>query len=305
MSENTLNEIVRLWHGGSSRRRIAQQLGISRHQVEKVLAAHQRGRSEGPTADQLPRAKRRRARSLDKYEQLLEQLLKRYPDITAVRAHEELQKLGFGGSYNAVKRGLRELRPVPGPERVQRFETAPGEQAQMDYSTYTLAFTQEGPRRVQLFSYVLGYSRRQYLRFVESQDFATTVREHVRAFTHLGGVAATCLYDNMKVVVTRYDSDEPVYNTRFLAFATHYGYRPWACRPRRGQTKGKVERPFDYVEKNLLNGRTFSSLEHLNEVTQWWLEHVADARIHRETKQSPRDRHQLELPHLIPLPAQA
>jgi len=242
MSENTINEIVRLWHGGSSRRRIARQLGISRHQVEKVLAAHQRGRSEGTAADQLPRAKRRRARSLDKYEQLLEQLLKRYPDITAVRAHEELQKLGFGGSYNAVKRGLRELRPAPGPERVQRFETAPGEQAQMDYSTYTIGFTQEGPRRVHLFSYVLGYSRRQYLRFVESQDFGTTIREHVRAFTHLGGVAATCLYDNMKVVVTRYDGDEPVYNTRFLAFATHYGYRPWACRPRRGQTKGKVER---------------------------------------------------------------
>jgi hypothetical protein len=175
----------------------------------------------------------------------------------------------------------------------------------MDYSTYTLPFTREGPRRVHLFSYVLGYSRRQYLRFVESQDFATTVREHVRAFTHLGGVAATCLYDNMKVVVTRYDGDEPVYNTRFLAFATYYGYRPWACRPRRGQTKGKVERPFDYVEKNLLNGRTFSSLEHLNEVTQWWLEHVADARTHRETKQSPRDRHQLELPYLITLPAQA
>jgi len=140
MSENTLNEIVRLWHGGSSRRRIARQLGISRHQVEKVLAAHQRGRNEGSATDQLPRAKRRRARSLDKYEQSLGQLLKRYPDITAVRAHEELQKLGFGGSYNAVKRGLRELRPSPGLERVQRFETAPGEQAQMDYSTYTIGF---------------------------------------------------------------------------------------------------------------------------------------------------------------------
>jgi transposase len=200
---------------------LGRQLGISRRQVEKVLAAHQRGRSEGTTADQLPRAKRRRPRSLDKYEQLLERLLKRYPDITAVRAHEELQKLGFGGSYNAVKRGLRELRPGPSLERGQRFETAPGEQAQMDYSTYTLAFTQEGPRRVHLFSYVLGYSRRPYLRFVESQDFATTVREHVRAFTHLDGVAATCLYDDMKVVVSRYDGDEPVYNTRFLAFATH------------------------------------------------------------------------------------
>ena len=79
----------------------------------------------------------------------------------------------------------------------------------MDYSTYDLDFSDEGRRRVHAFSYVLGYSRRQYLHFVESQDFATTVREHIRAFEHLGGVAATCLYDNMKVVVSGYDGDEP------------------------------------------------------------------------------------------------
>ena len=93
----------------------------------------------------------------------------------------------------------------------------------MDYSTYDLDFSDEGRRRVHAFSYVLGYSRRQYLHFVEAQDFATTVREHIRAFEHLGGVAATCLYDNMKVVVSGYDGDEPVYNPRFLAFAAHYG----------------------------------------------------------------------------------
>jgi transposase len=40
----------------------------------------------------------------------------------------------------------------------------------------------------------LGYSRRRYLRFVESQDFTTTLREHVRAFEHLGGAATVCLY---------------------------------------------------------------------------------------------------------------
>ena len=36
-------------------------------------------------------------------------------------------------------------------------------------------------------------------------------------------------------------------------------------------SKGKVERQFHYVETNLLNGRTFDTLEHLNEVTAWWL----------------------------------
>jgi transposase len=75
---------------------------------------------------------------------------------------------------------------------------------------------------VHAFSYILSYSRRQYVRFVESQDFATTIREHVRAFDYLQGSAATCLYDNMKVVVTSYDGDQPIYNTRFLTDGSHH-----------------------------------------------------------------------------------
>jgi transposase len=59
----------------------------------------------------------------------------------------------------------------------------------------------------------------------------------VHAFHHLGGVARTCLYDNFKVVVLRHDADGVFYNPKFLAFATHYGFRPQACRVRRPQTK--------------------------------------------------------------------
>src|SRR5208337_3955711 len=112
------------------------------------------------------------------------------------------------------------------------------------------------------------------------------------------------LVENMKVVVTGYEDDVPVYNSRFLAFATHYGFRLVACRPRRPQTKGKVERPFSYVETSLFNGRTFSSLDHLNETTAWWLAQVADIRELREAKQTPLQLHAKEQPHLIPLPAQ-
>ena len=71
---------------------------------------------------------------------------------------------------------------------------------------------------------------------------------------------------------------------------------------RRPQTKGKVERKFFYVETSLLNGRTFDTLEHLNEVTAWWLQSVADVRVLRDFKESPLQRHQREQPHLLPLP---
>jgi len=175
-------------------------------------------------------------------------------------------------------------------------------QAQMDFGVYDIDFTREGRRRVYLFSYLLGYSRRQYLCWVESMDLVTTLREHVHAFHHLGGVARVCLYDNFKAVVLRHDADGAFYNPKFLAFATHYGFRPQACRVRRPQTKGKVERQFYFAEVSLLNGRTFDTLEHLNEVTAQWLADVADVRILRDFKESPRERHQREQPHLLPLP---
>jgi transposase len=301
MKEQMRNDIIRRWHAGTSQRKIAAQLKISRNTVSHAIKVHEQQRAEGVSPVEL-QPKRSRKSLLDPFEDDIKDLLDRYPDIRSVRVLEELQAKGFTGSYSTVKQRVRALRPRPVAPVVVRFETAPGVQAQMDYSPYDIEFTNEGRRRVHGFSYVLGYSRRQYLRFVEHQDFITTIREHVRAFEHLGGVAAVCLYDQMKVVVNRIEDGEPIYNTRFLAFATHYGFRPWACQAKRPQTKGKVERPFYYVETNLLNGRDFRSLEHLNEVASWWLRERADVRIHRETKRRPIDMHKEELPHLLRLP---
>lgn len=301
MNPELVAKIVALFHGGASARRIALSLGVSRRTVHRALGQIEQARAGGPPE----RAPQRAARGskLDAYEPAIADLLARYPDISVRRILEELRALGYRGGYTILSERILHLRPSPVVAPVQRFETGPGVQAQMDFSTYDLDFSDEGRRRVHAFSYVLGYSRRQYLRFVEAQDFATTVREHIRAFEHLRGVAATCLYDNMKVVVSGHDGDEPVYNPRFLAFTAHYGFRPVACRVRRPQTKGKVERPFGYIESNLLGGRTFRSLEHLNETAAWWLAEVADVRIHGQTKARPIDRHAEELPHLIPLPA--
>jgi transposase len=298
MNEELRHEIVRRRQGGASLRRIARELGLARETVHTVLRRWEAERA-GAGAPVRPR----RPSRVDPFEGTIRQLLERYPDITIVRVFQELRAQGFDGGLTIVRERVLQLRPQRLREPVIRFETPPGAQAQMDYSTYDIDFSAEGRRRVHLFSYLLGYSRRQYLRFVEAQDLPTTLREHIRAFEHVGGAAAACLYDNFKVVVLRHGDEGPLYNPKFLAFATHYGFTPQACRVRRSQTKGKVERPFGYVESNLLNGRTFRTLEHLNEVTAWWLAQVADVRVHRETGQRPLDRHAQERPHLIALPA--
>ena len=299
MDEATRHEVVQRHQAGASIRSIARDLGISRGAVVRVLARLQAQR-EGRAATPRPRSQQS---IIDPFEPILKELLARYPNLTVERALQELRDRGFQGGYTVVRQRVRLLCPRPAPVPVPRFETEPGQQAQMDYGVYDLDFTREGRRRVYLFSYLLGYSRRQYLCWVESMDLLTTLREHVRAFHHLGGVARVCLYDNFKAVVLWHDADGPLYNPKFLAFATHYGFKPQACRVRRPQTKGKVERKFFYVETSLLNGRTFDSLEHLNEVTAQWLREVADVRRLRDFQESPAQRHAQEQPHLLPLPA--
>ena len=302
LSTEAVNEIVHRRALGQSVRGIARSMCLSRRAVSRALTEHDGARQHGSPHPELPKQRQRRGSVIDDYEEAIGGFIKRYPDITVTRLLEELRALGYQGGYSILRERVKTLRaPAPG-QPVQRFETGPGIQAQMDWGVYTIEFSAEGTRRINLFSYLLGYSRRQYLRFTERQDFETLLREHIRAFEHLGGVAATCLYDNMKTVVNRWEDGEPLYNTRFLAFATHYGFRPRACWPRRPQTKGKVERPFSYVELNLLNGRTFSSLEQLNQITQAWLANTADVRVHRETRKRPIDAHAEEQAHLLKLP---
>ncbi len=288
--EELENLVVTRYRAGWSARKLAKDLMISRNTVRTILRKHHRKREEEGHDPLSKKPRAPRPSKLDDHEPKIKALLEEYPDITAARIFEELKADKYTGGMSILRTKVRKLRPKPTVEPTVRFETDPGKQGQMDWSPYTLKLRCGQQLKVLCFSYILGFSRRHFIDFVERRDFYTLFRRHQAAFEYFGGAPEHCLYDSEKTVVLRWEANQPIYNPSFLQFITHYECRPVACQRGRAQTKGKVERPFQYVEGNLLNGRTFVNLDDLKKTARWWMTNVSDPHTHDTTGQPPLER---------------
>jgi transposase len=229
-------EISILRRQGKSLREIAVTTGTSVNTVRKYLAS---GGS--------PRYKPRLAKP-GKLDPFKDYLVKRVeaarPDwIPATVLAREIRERGFGGCERLVSRFVRALRPTPKEDPVVRFETASGQQLQVDW----IEFKRE---RLSAFVATLGYSRAAYIEYVCDERVETLVACHVRAFEFFGGVPRELLYDNVKTVVLERDGYGPGvhrFHPALWDVAKHYNFQPRLCRPYRAKTKGKVERFNGYL----------------------------------------------------------
>ena len=205
--------------------------------------------------------------------------------LTAERIHRELRDgFGFGGSYQSVKRFAAQIRQTQ-PQRVQRLESAPGEEAQIDFGQGPMVKDTHGKRRrTHILRVVLSFSRKGYSEAVLRQNTETFLRCLENAFRHFGGVPKVLNVDNLKAAVLRADWFDPDINPKFEAFCRHYGTSVMPCRPYTPQHKGKVERGICYVKDSALKGHDFESLAAENAHLAHWEKTVADTRIHGTTK---------------------
>ncbi|KZL27779.1 hypothetical protein [Pseudovibrio sp. WM33] len=162
---------------------IARKASLNRKTVAKYLHQGLEAPVYGP--------RQRDGRMLEEYKDYLLERLERFPGLSARRLHRELKALGFEGGYSTVTEYLRELRPAPARPFEQRFETAPGQQAQVEF-TCEPGVT----RKVFLFSIVLGNSRFVWGRYCSNQKLEMVLRCHIAAFeawTDLKKMESLCL----------------------------------------------------------------------------------------------------------------
>ena len=288
-----VKQLYELKGEGRSIRAIARELGISRNSVRKYLRS-----SEVPKAKPRPP----KPSKLDLYKEYLQHRMGEGLDNCVVLLRE-LKARGYTGGYTILKDYVQPFRLRHPPQATMRFETEPGEQAQVDWGQFSY-LTPEGRRRsVWAFVMVLSWSRAIYVELVRRANLANFIQCHVNAFEHLGGVPKGCLYDNGKAVVLGRDKDgRPCWNTRFLDFALLVGFDLRVCRPYRAQTKGKVESGIKYVRGNFWPTARFADLEDLNRQARLWCDSVADPRIHGTTQERPSERLLQERPQLQPVP---
>lgn len=213
----------------------------------------------------------------------------------------ELKKQGFPGSYHTVYRHVREQTKINKLNKYRpsiRFETEPGEQAQVDWGSFGKIVVNGIKERLSAFVYVLSYSRAVYIEFTIHQDLKTLEECHKNAFTRLG-IPRTILYDNMKTVVIKREKSGIVhYNPAFADFSKFYSFKIELCPRYWPRSKGKVEAAVKYLRNNFWQGmqygKTFNSLEELNQKVEIWLETVANLRRHKTTLDLPKVRWETE-----------
>jgi transposase len=275
--------MLTLHERGWGTRRIARELGVSRNTVKRYLGEGGWMAYRRPSRDAC----------LTGLEDWLKERFQRHRGNAEVIRQELVAEHGIAVSLRTVERAVAPWRQELAAEAraTVRFETAPGEQMQIDFGEKRVWIGGEQVR-VHLFVATLGYSRRNFVMAFDTQRQGSWLRGIEAAFAHFGGVPEHLLLDNARPLVEHHDVEtrEVQFNDRFHAFCRYWGVRPKACAPYRARTKGKDENGVGYVKGNAIAGRQFESWAALEGHLQRWMREIADRRVHGSTGERPIER---------------
>ena len=227
--------------------------------------------------------------------------------LTLIRIFETLRGLGYGGSYDAVRRYAGSWRKEHGAATAQAFvplSFAPGEAYQFDWS-HEIVLINGVTVTVKVAHVRLCHSRMMFVRAYPRETQEMVFDAHNRAFAFFKGACTRGIYDNMKTAVeTIFVGKERAYNRRFVQLCGHYLVEPVACTPASGWEKGQVENQVGLVRERLFTPRV--RVKNYDELNAWLLDQcITYAKAHRHPElrdQTIWETFEAERPSFIPYP---
>jgi transposase len=284
---------------GLSRTSVAEALGVSRRTVYNY--------EHGIVfKDNCKRGRRKGQSKLAPFYPHIDAALKDDFTLNAEVLFDKLVLRGYTGRISIVRDYIRKKRLELHNLAVWRFETLPGQQAQVDWMN--VGTVEEYGHTVKRYAFIMkfGYSRRSYVEFTTSMQQPVLFACMIHAFEHFGGVPAEILFDNMKTAwLYSLENSKWEPHPKMLAFAAHYSFTPRRCKVYRPKTKGKVEREVRYIRTSFLPSVATDirkvPTQRLNELVEAWMERV-DAKVIREFGQTRMDRFEQEKASLRTIP---
>lgn len=218
-----------------------------------------------------------------------------------VRVQEVLAEDGHEVAYSTLTRWAREAGLRSPPKRAGEYAFAPGEEMQHDTSPHRLSLAGK-PVTAQCAGLVLAYSRRLFIQYYPRFSRFEAKAFLLDAARFMEGVCPRCIIDNTSVLLAAGAGADAVIAPEMAAFARTLGFGFHAHRVGNPDRKGRIERPFAYVEGNFLAGRRFADYDDLNRQALAWCNAVANAKPKAALGMSAEAAWRIELPHLRPLP---
>ena len=284
--------IYQLHLAGTSQGQISRQFHVSPRTVRTII------RQQGA----LPQTVRKDKIHVDP--DLLRRLY-RECDGWLQRVHERLvEEEKVQVSYPTLTRRARELglgQPVSA--RCAHVPDEPGVEMQHDTTVYQVELAGQRTRVIASLLY-LRYSKRRYLKFYRVFNrFAMKCFLH-EALMFWGYAAQQCVIDNTNLARLRGSGKQAVIVPEMAAFATRYGFTFLCHALRHPNRKAGEERSFWIVETNFLPGRSFQSLEDLNQQAREWATVRLEHRPQGKARLIPAKAFEHECHALTKLPTQ-
>ena len=270
---------------------IARKLGVSRNTVRDII------RQGGVRPPRVRTDKKR----LD--EELLRRLYHQCQG-RVVRVHEKLvEEEGIAVCYPTLTQMLREL-GISTPQKVRcaHVPDEPGLEMQHDTTVYQVELAGRRTKLVASLIY-LRYSKRRYLKFYRAFDRFKMKCFFHQALTFWGYSARQCIIDNTNLARWRGIGSQALMVPEMEAFAREYGFFFRCHALRHPNRKAGEERSFWTVETNFLPGRTFQSLEDLNQQAFQWSTARMDNKPQGRAQLIPAKVFEHECQYLLQLPA--